>query len=51
MPDYESIIKRLGELSNFVNKVNNKFINVSKRKAYGELRSYLQQQGMPSNMI
>ena len=51
MPDYESIIKRLGELSNLVNKVNNKFINVSKRKAYGELRSYLQQQGMPSNMI
>jgi hypothetical protein len=41
MPDYENIIERLDELSSLVNKVNNKFINVSKRKAYGELRSYL----------
>lgn len=51
LPEYNSIKETILEVASNVNKVNNSFINVAKKKAYGELRSYLKQQGMPTSMI
>lgn len=50
-PDYSYIKELATTLSQQIDNVNNKFINVLKSKGYSALQQYLTELGMPQNMI
>lgn len=50
-PDYSYIKELSATLSQQIDNVNNKFINVLKSKGYSALQQYLTELGMPQNMI
>lgn len=50
-PDYDTIKELANTLSQQIDSVNNKFINVLKSKGYSMLQQYLTELGMPQNMI
>lgn len=50
-PDYSYIKELSATLSQQIDNVNNKFINVLKSKGYSMLQQYLTELGMPQNMI
>lgn len=50
-PNYDTIKELANALSQQIDSVNNKFINVLKSKGYSMLQQYLTELGMPQNMI
>ena len=50
-PEYNDIKNVITQLSQQMNSVNNRFMNVLKSKGYAQLQSYLASLGMPQNMI
>lgn len=50
-PNYDTIKELANTLSQQIDSVNNKFINVLKSKGYSMLQQYLTELGMPQNMI
>lgn len=50
-PNYDTIKELTNTLSQQIDSVNNKFINVLKSKGYSMLQQYLTELGMPQNMI
>lgn len=50
-PNYDTIKELANALSQQIDNVNNKFINVLKSKGYSMLQQYLTELGMPQNMI
>lgn len=50
-PNYDAIKELANTLSQQIDSVNNKFINVLKSKGYSMLQQYLTELGMPQNMI
>lgn len=50
-PNYDAIKELANTLSQQIDNVNNKFINVLKSKGYSMLQQYLTELGMPQNMI
>lgn len=50
-PNYDTIKELANTLSQQIDSVNNKFINVLKSKGYSALQQYLTELGMPQNMI
>jgi hypothetical protein len=49
--NYDTIKELANTLSQQIDSVNNKFINVLKSKGYSMLQQYLTELGMPQNMI